>query len=171
MNKSASRRLEQVLIWYKKAHIDYSRQFLCLYISYNAWFREVTGTTNDREAIAALKKRFIIWDDYCNDRIMRTLPTYMQQLVDLTQKEPLPTTTQYWDGEIDTIKDWRSLIEYWYQVRCRIVHGMEVEPVYSWLAYETLAVFMEEIVTRIQRNLATPDVWSVDMQRAEDCAL
>ncbi len=175
-----------------------------MYIAYNAWYRQVTGTLNDRQSISSLKKRYVIWDDYLQGKTMRTLKPYMDRLVELTQREPFMSKNAYWTGSIESPDDWRSLIEYWYQVRCRVVHGSGLSPKYVWLAYETLDAFMTEIVDRMhqcskfkylvpnnvpesiaddnarrtdrfkkvqqklyQKYIALPDVWQVDMQRAD----
>lgn len=196
--------IKGVYDWYKAAQIDYTKQYIALYISYNAWYRQVSGTLNDRQAISSLKKRYIIWDDYMNGKAMRVMRPYMERLSELTQREPLMSETVYWTGSVDSPNDWRSLIEYWYQVRCRVMHGAYVSPKFVWLAYETLDAFMSEVVERmekcltiagsrttyglgsladgnshrserfrrIQSNLytkyvASPDVWQVDMRRAD----
>lgn len=147
----------QVLAWYQKAQIDYADQFLKMYVAYNAWYYQVTGTNNDRQALSMLKKRFVIWDDYCNGKTMAPLKLYMEKLVELTQRDPLVSNTRYWNGEIDNTQDWRSLIEYWYQIRCLVVHGAEVRAKYVWLAYETLDTFMCEILDRIKACLDAYD--------------
>ncbi len=142
---------------YQKAQIEYASLFLRLYIAYNAWYREITGTSNDRQALTLLKERFVIWDDYCNGRTMKPLSVYMERLADYTQKEPFPSTKLYWSGELESSKDWKSLIELWYQVRCLIVHGVEVSPRYAWLAYETLNIFMGEITDRMKTCFTKAD--------------
>ncbi len=143
---------EPIYRWYKRAQVDYVEHYIRLYIAYNAWYREVTGTLNDREALAQLKKRTIIWDDYKRGVSLKPLKIYMARLVDLTQAEPLGKT-QHWSGVVQSPHDWRSLIEYWYQVRCLLVHGTPVNSKYVWLAYETLDAFMGEIVDRMYKAL------------------
>lgn len=144
--------------WYKKAQIDYVQQYLWLYISYNAWYQEVTGTSNDRQALNSLKKRFVIWDDYINGNTMKPLRTYVERLMELTQREPFASqVVSYWSGSLESTEDWRSLIEFWYQVRCRLVHGSTVNVRYVWLAYETLGIFMGEIVYRMQQCFTQED--------------
>lgn len=135
---------------YVKARVDYAGYFLAAYIAYNAWYYQVTGTTNDRQALTTLKRRYVIWSDYCNGAAMRGLFPYMQQLSELTQREPFESAVTYWNGEVAHSTDWRSLIEYWYQVRCALVHGAEVREEYVWLAYATLDIFMEEIIQRMR---------------------
>lgn len=162
---------------YEVASINYATQFLLLYVAYNAWYYRVTGTRNDREALTLLKRRHIIWHDYCWGKTMLALRPYMQQLTELTQREPLESTTSVWNGEVIHSTDWRSLIEFWYRVRCALVHGSEVRHDYIGLAYQTLDIFMEEIIQRMKaykakettRNLpsqgsSTHAVWHVDMQ-------
>lgn len=147
-----------IFTWYKKAQVDYVELYIRMYIAYNAWYREVTGTINDRQALASLKKRFIIWDDYANGRTMKPLLNYMERLSELTQREPFSSKSLYWSGSIESVTDWRSLIEFWYQVRCRLVHGSEVKPRYVWLAYETLDIFMGEIIDRMQQCFTDEDL-------------
>ncbi|MDB5162922.1 MAG: hypothetical protein JWO54_986 [Candidatus Saccharibacteria bacterium] len=148
--------------WYKKAQVDYTELYIRIYISYNAWYRQVTGSTNDREAISILKKRFVIWDDYCNGKTLASLKIYVDRLVKLTNEKPL-SKHSYWEGTIETVNDWRGLIEFWYQVRCMLVHGSDVPPRYVWLAYETLELFMAEIVSRMQACFTDKD-----LQRLEE---
>ena len=135
--------------WYKKAQVDYTELYVRIYIAYNAWYRQVTGSTNDREAISTLKKRFIIWDDYCSGKTMPQLRMYVERLSKLTIETPIACNT-LWNGIVESADDWRGLIEFWYRVRCNVVHGSEVPPKYVWLAYETLELFMSEIVERMQ---------------------
>lgn len=148
--------IRHIYKWYQKAQVDYTDLYIRMYIAYNAWYRQVTGSTNDREAISTLKKRFIIWDDYCKGRTLKSLRVYTERLSKLTIEKPL-TQHMHWNGVIDTAEDWRSLIEFWYQVRCMLVHGSEVSPGYVWLAYETLELFMSEIVTRMQACFTDSD--------------
>lgn len=144
--------------WYGKAQVDYVEHYVRLYIAYNAWYQAVTGTSNDREGLSALKKRYVIWDDYIKGWTMRGLRPYVERLIELTQREPLSAETVYWSGSIENSTDWRSLIEFWYQVRCRLMHGTRVPPRYVWLAYETLNIFMGEIIDRMQGCFTQDDL-------------
>lgn len=144
---------EKVCDWYEKSVIDYRKQYSALYTAYNAWYREVLSTTNDRQAVTALKKRYVIWEEYCDGRAMHDMKSLMERLADLTQKEPLHCQSPHWNGEINGVHDWQSLIEYWYQVRCIVVHGGRINLVYVWLAYQTLDIFMSEIIHRVGRVL------------------
>ena len=162
---------------YEVARINYATQFLLLYVAYNAWYYQVTGTRNDREALVLLKRRHVIWHDYYWGRAMSALRPYMEQLAELTQREPFESTTATWNGEVTHSTDWRSLIEFWYQVRCVLVHGSEVKSDYIGLAYQTLDIFMEEILQRMRAHRAKEaaynssihaspihSVWHVDMR-------
>ena len=148
--------IRHIYRWYKKAQVDYTELYICIYIAYNAWYRQVTGSTNDREAIAILKKRFVIWDDYSKGKTMPNLKVYADRLAKLTAEKPLAQHS-YWNGVVESSDDWRGLIEFWYQVRCRLMHGSEVPPRYVWLAYETLELFMGEIVERMQACFTNKD--------------
>lgn len=113
----------KMLDWLEKALIDYADMYTKLYAAYNAWYGEITGLKNDRRALAVLKKRFVIWEDYQAGKVMGELRPYMTRLAELTQREPLRVTHAHWNGELADVSDWRSLIEYWYQVRCLVVQA------------------------------------------------
>lgn len=157
--------VKQIYLWYQKANIDYASQFIKLYTAYNAWYARVTLTANNREAILKLKKRFVIWDDYCNKRVMNSLRVYMERVVELTQQSPVTSYSQHWSGEVEDVDDWKSLIEYWYQIRCSVVHGDDISEKYVWLAYETLSIFMEEIIQRMKATFSLAD--AVRLKEAE----
>ena len=148
--------IRHIYKWYRKAQVDYTELFIKIYIAYNAWYRQISGTTNDREAISLLKKRFIIWDDYCQGKTMSRMSIYVERLSKLTNEQPL-AVNNVWNGRVVDNKDWHGLIEFWYQVRCAIMHGSEVPPKHVWLAYETLEVFMGEIVERMQACFTDKD--------------
>lgn len=148
----------QMFRWYRQSQVDYAVHYMQLYIAYNAWYREVTNAATDREALALLKKRFVIWDDYIQGKTMQPLQPYMKRLTELTQRQSFPALTLYWDGEFKDRYDWRSLIEFWYQVRCLIVHGAEYQHLYAWLAYETLNIFLGEIVDRMEARFDEGDL-------------
>lgn len=148
--------IRHVYKWYRKAQVDYTELYIRMYIAYNAWYQQVTGSTNDREAIAILKKRFVIWDDYTKGRTMPNLKVYTERLATLTSNQPLASSA-VWNGAVQNGDDWRSLIEYWYRIRCMVVHGSEVSPRHVWLAYETLDIFMAEIVERMQACFTDKD--------------
>lgn len=143
---------EPVVRWYARAQIDYTEKYIRMYIAYNTWYREVVGTMSDRRALLHLKKRDGIWTDYLNGTCLKLLKSYMQKLVDLTGHQPLASSA-YWSGSIDSVEDWRGLIEFWYQVRCILVHGGELDQKIVWLAYETLDSFMSEIIRRMYADL------------------
>lgn len=145
---------ELIIQWYDRAQIDYNDLYVRLYISYNAWFRQVTHTSFDREAISRLKKRFVIWDDYINGQILQDLEPIAEQIVISTHQQPLGAGSR-WNGIVDNSYDWRGLIHFWYQVRCDLFHGsaganqvLSAERVR--LAYESLGLYMQEITDRMK---------------------
>lgn len=152
---------ELVCDWYEKSTIDYREHFISLYIAYNTWYREVTGESNDRNALTIMKKRHVIWEDYMDGKALKGLEHYMVRLVDLTQKKPLKHFSVQWNGEVGNKYDFQSLIEYWYQVRCLLVHGAKVQSAYVWLAYETLDIFMREIIKRTRECMQSPNYTQV----------
>ncbi len=145
---------ELVIQWYDRAQIDYNDLYVRLYISYNAWFRQVTRTSFDREAISRLKKRFVIWDDYINGLILQDLEPIAEQVVILTHQQPLDAGTR-WNGVVENSYDWRGLIHFWYQVRCDLFHGsngpaQDISMQRVRLAYESLRLYMQEITMRMK---------------------
>lgn len=132
--------------WYQKAQIDYLHHYMALYAAFNAWYRSVLGTINDRQAITRLRQGNDTWNEYRAGKAMPELLLHMRHLVELTQREPISYASPHWKGEVGHIYDWCSLLEYWYRVRCLVMHGSEVRPVYVYLAYETLNIFMGEII-------------------------
>lgn len=154
---ASSRDIRNVNNLYRKAQVEYDELYIRMYIAYNAWYRQVTGTTNDRQALSLLKNRFVIWDDYCNGKSLIKLRTYLGQLSQLTKQSHLYQAGM-WKGAIESADDWQGLIEYWYAVRCLLVHGSHVPRQYVWLAYETLDIFMSEIVDRMQRCFTDTDL-------------
>ena len=136
--------------WYGKAQIDYAQLYMSLYAAFNTWYRVTTGSSNDRHAINQLRLGNKIWSLYEDNLVMAGLRPVMKLLVELTQREPLSYATPHWKGEVSSSEDWPSLVEYWYRVRCLVMHGAEIRSVYIYLAYETLNVFMGEIVHTLQ---------------------
>lgn len=137
-----------IQLWYQRGQIEYVNYYMALYAAFNAWYREQTNTTNDRQALNHLRRGNQLWQAYCRGECMQDLTLYMNQLVEYTQREPLSHATPHWVGEVDHVHDWESLVEYWYRVRCLVMHGAEIHASYVYLAYETLNIFMGEIVQR-----------------------
>lgn len=135
--------------YYERSGIDYEGLYMNLYVSYNAWFRRVTGHPNDKEAIGALKMRFVLWDDYQNGRALEGLDSIMSLL------------------GLD-VHDWKGLIDYWYSVRCDLFHGVVSHYSQSDIryAYESLKLFMDEIILRMRKSFNENDT-----QRLEEIRL
>ncbi len=156
-----------VLKWYYRSQLDYFDQFINLFIAYNAWYKKVTEENNDRRAIDALKLRDGIWKEYLTGQTMTSLSPHLNRIVEITNEGPLLNQTResdvHWDGIVKDSKDWPSLIEYWYRIRCNIFHGTKSpeegrENELVRLAYESLNVFMGEIVRRMEDNFSKKDM-------------
>ena len=146
----------KVLRLMQRAYVSYAQQYILLYIAYNAWYQCVTGTINERKAHTLLKSRHQLWDEYERGRGMYGLRSVMELLVDATQREPF-AASRSWGGEVGGVYDWPSLIEFWYQVRCTIVHGGEVPEGLARMAYDSLQIFMNEALKKEARTpLLTP---------------
>ncbi|MDB5161660.1 MAG: hypothetical protein JWM52_168 [Candidatus Saccharibacteria bacterium] len=141
--------------WFERARIDYSDLYAKEYIAYNAWFRKVTSCDADHEAIKQVVKRFVIWDDYLHGRTLTSLGPIVEQIAGLTHKSPVHSASTAWDGTVKDALDWRGLIYFWYQTRCDLFHGLTMPgQIYHdtkiRLAYESLSIFMGEIVKRMR---------------------
>lgn len=137
---------------FMKSRIDYNAAYLILYSAYNAWYRDVTGHVSDQRALAAIKLKTDLWNTALQDRSMPGLRSLLRRLYALTNHRPLHGYTS-WHGSLDDEADWRGLIEFWYALRCAIVHGNDVvgnpyHDIYIKLAYESLFLFMNEVVSR-----------------------
>lgn len=144
-----------IVRWYERACIDYSDLYVKEYIAYNAWFRKVTNCDKDHEAIKKVTKRFVIWDDYVHGRTMPSLRPIVEQIAKATHSMPVVGAGGYWSGVVRDAFDWRGLIYFWYQVRCELFHGLTLpgylqHDVRIRLAYESLHMFMTEIVKRMR---------------------
>ena len=142
--------------WYDKSRIDYTDQFMRLFVAYAIWFRGVTGKTTDRHAIESLKKRFVIWDEYYQDKAMIALKPIAANIAKMTSTDGLIKT------KVADADDWRQIIEYWYEVRCHIFHGNltfgeTYSHIYVKLAYDSLSIFMDEIVRRMEQTFSKED--------------
>ena len=145
-----------ITTWYERSQLDYNDLYVRLYIAYNAWFRQVTKTNTDREAINALKKRFVIWDDYQRGRILVALKPLVRDIATLTK------TDKSLGVRLEGEDDWRNLIEFWYQVRCHLFHGSGLftgvqQAVWTRLAYQSLNLFMGEVVGRMNSSFTNAD--------------
>lgn len=150
---------KQALIttWYGRAQLDYSDLYMRLYISYNAWFSQVTGCTADRDAIRMLKKRFVVWDDYQRGRTLRALRPIVADIANLTQHD------NSLGFSVKDADDWQNLIEFWYQVRCHLFHGSGLfqgvqQTIWTRLAYQSLNLFMGEVIARMERSFTNADL-------------
>ena len=144
-----------IVQWYERARIDYSDLYVKEYIAYNAWFRKVTQSDEDHIGIRRVMKRFVIWDDYIHGRTLTSLSPVVEHIARLTRRSPC-------DVDVSDAFDWKGLIQFWYQTRCDLFHGVTM-PGYIQhderirLAYESLHIFMTEIVRRMRHSFTDSD--------------
>lgn len=139
-------------MWYGRAQVDYLQSYMSIYAAFNVWYGQLFRTNNDRYALTRLQKGLALWQAYEEGNKLGELTRIMRQIVEYTQREPLSTITPHWNGEVRNIYDWPSLIEYWYRVRCLVMHGSYIEPTYVLLAYESLNIFMSELIPSLEAN-------------------
>lgn len=145
-----------IALWYQRAQLDYDDLYMRLYVAYNAWFNRVTAASNDREAIRRLKQRFVIWDDYQRGRTLVALKPVVEDIVRLTH------SSRTLSVRLTDADDWQSLIEYWYQVRCHLFHasgvfGATQQAIWTRLAYQSLNIFMSELMARMEQAFTKSD--------------
>lgn len=136
----------QVRSRYYGSQINYSQLYTNLYAAYNLWYGKITNSTNDRYALNKLKQQTLIWHEYLDGKVMQDMSIYIERIIECTQLNPLITANSNWGGYIESRYDWRSLIEFWYQVRCLVVHGENINSQYVYLAYMSLNIFIRELV-------------------------
>jgi len=149
--------------WMRRARIDYALLYSQLYIAYNSWYQRVTQAATNRDAVQILKKRFMIWIEYTEYRALKSLRAPFHKLVAYTNKRPYQHSNTYWIGSFVNDNDWKGLIECWYLVRCRLLHGKSVDETILRLSYETLYAFMTEITQRMNTPYFIGEDWNVDM--------
>ena len=135
--------------WFDRAQIDYSDLFMKSYIAYNVWFRKVTGCHEDHEAIKRVIHRFVIWDDYLHGRMLVELGLIVDQIALISDL-------------VADRSDWKGLIGFWYQTRCDLFHGLTMpgrtlHDRRIQLAYESLNIFMIEIMRRMRHCFSDAD--------------
>lgn len=151
-----------IIAWFDAGQIDYCGLYLKLYASFNAWYRQVSGLSLDRHALTVVRGRFVIWNDYYNGLTMQPLKPVFNEIVQLTRRNPLYVPGGHWSGVVESNNDWPSLIEFWYQVRCNLSHGVSPVPKSASdkrvvCAYESLNIFMAEIVSRMNQCFSAQD--------------
>ena len=153
---------ETIFSWYYRGQLNY----VDLFISYIYWFKKATGKNRDRDAVNALKERPVVWEEYQKGETLFGLKSKVREIAKITQGTPLENLTggnQNWNGVVADENDWQSLIEFWYRVRCNLFHGAKSPEDYRdqevvRLAYESLNIFMSEIVRRMKSNFSRRDL-------------
>lgn len=127
--------------YFNCSKIDYFSLYMNLYAAYNAWHRSELGPVSNRDALRVLKQNFNIWHQYYQGDAMTEMKGLFEAVVDFTAGG--------WPVVVKDAEDWRSMVDFWYKIRCELVHGeLDIlDPCAKEgvrLAYCTLYVFMEE---------------------------
>lgn len=127
--------------YYQRSQLDYAAAYMYLYASYNAWHRVEVGAMSDRDALRVLKRNFNIWHQYYEGESMLGMGALLEEVVSYTKSG--------WPVVVVDAEDWRSMVDFWYKVRCELVHGqLDISDSHSEeavrLAYQTLSLFMGE---------------------------
>lgn len=157
--------MDDISRWYDRARIDYEPLYIALYVSYSVWYGAVLGAASDRRALELLKGRSIIWEEclagFCMPKI-RELMKYAYEQMQLHPLSPRSTLS----GQLRSPTDWPSMIEFWYAVRCSLVHGVGVPSALTRLAYDSLYIFMGEVLFRANEiSKRGGDAFECDMER------
>jgi hypothetical protein len=161
---------KMVLAYFKKSQIDYAQHYLQLYAAYNIWYRSSTGEVLDATALMHLKRRHQIWKDCFDDTCMSQLRSLMRRIYVLTVHRPLVRDGMTWRGSLEDETDWRGMIDFWYAIRCDVVHGNEAQlaghhDLMVKLAHESLTIFMSEIVVRLQMTVDENNITSTQAMK------
>lgn len=156
--------MQQIRHWYILSRIDYSQVYITLYVAYSAWYGSALGERSDRAAIERLKRRSVLWEECLAGHCAPRLKIVMRSIYTHTQLKPHFVRAS-WSGSLQSPVDWRGVIEYWYAVRCAVVHGIQVPEIDARLAYESLLEFMGEL---LRRSAARGNAVTVDMSRFYD---
>jgi len=160
----------QLVTLYQESQINYVQRYLVLFSAYNLWFRVTTGQTVDALAIRSLKRREDIW---VAGEIGETLPqlrSLMIKLYVLTNHRPVYDDGRSWKGYLQDQYDWKGLIDFWYAVRCDLIHASSIRqrsyyPLLVKLAYDSLHIFMTEIVRRVRLCVNESDIAHTDIDQ------
>lgn len=170
MNVQVQHAQQQLVIeTFHSSFIDYAGAYLHLYASYNAWYRFATGHSLDTLALAAMKQRYEIWKDFLDGECLERLRSPMRRLYVLSQHRPLLTSSGV-HVQLEDDSDWVHLIDVWYAIRCDIVHATpsRTEVYFEQfvrLAYESLQIYMTEVVARLQRQSQSARMTSIEGRR------
>lgn len=152
---------------FNESRVDYSQHYSKLFSAFNLWYSQATSTSVDATALVTMKRRPYLWRASFNDDCLSGLLPIMRRIMILTQHRPLERANGEWKGYLSDQYDWQGLIDFWYAIRCEVVHGspaLQVSyfPVLVKLAYESLSIYMNEIVLRTQ---LTEESVSASLQR------
>jgi len=144
---------------FRQSQISYAEKYLLLFSAFNAWYRRVTGERIDARALHALMYRDAVWVEYRRGESLERIRPIIRKITILSNVRPLHSYGD-WPGSLDGPDDWQGLIHFWYAVRCTLVHAnadaqQSYYPLYTQLAYESLNIFMTEVVMRLQQDTSS----------------
>ncbi len=152
---------ELIYLWYQKAvHKDYFSKFVFLYLAFAAFLRKkrFPECNKDREAIEKLKEDKEIKDKFYTFYVKcdRRTITVIEGLIRELKKQPLKNETGGKTKQviINSVDDWKNIIEFVYVVRNNLFHG-EKSPeafrdfVMVYHAYKILLSIVEVMVGMI----------------------
>jgi len=167
MNKVEERQLGEL---YRDSQVEYAKLYLTLFSAYNLWFRVTTGEAIDSKAIKLLHQHDDMWLESELGETLPQLRSLMVKLYVLTNHRPLEDSSRIWKGYLDDQNDWRGLIDFWYAVRCDLIHAstsrqLSFYPLFIKLAYESLNVFMTEVVKRVRLSIDETDLSQLELDQ------
>lgn len=125
--------LDRIKSWHRRATIPYAPLFLAEYVAYASWYKIVTKSADDKTALLTLKRTGYLWDEYLEGGVLQDMQPIITKIV----------------GDW---KNWPAVIDMWYQVRCRLIHGEKVDVIEVKNAYLSLSCYMNEVVKRLDQQ-------------------
>ncbi len=143
---------------FHQSDIRYAHYFLILFSSFNSWYRQRTGQKSDALALRQLQNDVSIWHALFDGNGDQSILPVLRKLYVLTQHRSVEgAAVSQWAGRLCDPYDWQGVVWFWYTMRCRLVHGevyavSALHEVYVRYAYESLHIFMSEVVRQLQKE-------------------
>ncbi len=143
-----------MMSYFMFSKIDYFSLYMNLFASFNCWYYEMAGAKSNYEGLKRLKNKFGIWQRYYDGQTMPELEALFRVVVSFCQDSEIPGPTDQYD--------WVGLMNFWYKVRCDLVHGSlfrasQEHVLTVKLAYDSLFIFMSEVVRIESRRFTKED--------------
>ena len=114
-----------IIKWHEKAHKEQDDfiKFIVEYISFNALLNKRMGIQSDRQHIQDLKENEMLkrlYLDHMKEPQIRDLMGYLNEdpIINVTRPND-----QFWDGRLQSVEDYRNIIEFIYRARNNLFHG------------------------------------------------